>query len=803
MALKNKHMRTLILGLLIAGLAIQVSAQQERGLKVERNVDSAITEGTTYAFIVGISLYANINSLKYADSDAALFRNYLLSPEGGNAKIENIKYLVNDSATGGSIAATLSSLEELPYKPGDKLYIYMAGHGDAIDQDEYYFLGSDLSAGSGAGDKNNYRLSAALRMADVKTTIKRIVKKNVTVVFILDACRTHENLPGGADGPTLFANGIIETPVGEIMMLSAGPGQSALESPEIGGGHGLFTWYLVKGLYGAADYNKDNAVTLSEMNRYLIETVTSISLDKFKHDQNPVLGPPKFYPKTIGNTDSVAFKKWKKENTTAENFNSTGALAYNDNRGIDSIRNDTNTTRLYNGFVAALKNKKLNGSYSAEWYFDQLRKNTPSSRLTNDARYTLAGVYLNYVNAKINIYLEGNDKTYRHNNVVDLSSDKNTYNTAAAMPFYQAAAMMGKAMELLKNDSGIIKDLTPKYLFLKARSATEPNSGISYDAARPDIKKAKKLQPNAAYLYNCAGLILEKKKKYAEAETEYQEAIELAPKWSYPYCNMGNVFFFLQDYDKAETYYQQALNLDSTCVQATTNYALINEYKHQNEKAIKYFYKAIVLDSMNWQPYGSLGDIYRDESKLEEAQKWYRKAISIDSNEYDLTGLGDVFRQKANAGDTDCLVKAVSYYNLALKFNPKHSYAYSGLAFMADLNKNYKDEEDLCKQAIKLNASNVDAYTYFGNAYNNQGKLKDAILYYKKALHLDPNAVDAIYNLACCYSRTKDAEHAIFYLEIICKNNFTTYDGIVGDHDLDNIRTLPKYIELMKKYFNK
>ena len=40
-----------------------------------------------------------------------------------------------------------------------------------------------------------------------------------------------------------------------------------------GGGHGVFTYFLLKGLNGDADYNKDGRVTLGELIPYLSEQV--------------------------------------------------------------------------------------------------------------------------------------------------------------------------------------------------------------------------------------------------------------------------------------------------------------------------------------------------------------------------------------------------------------------------------------------------------------------------------------------------------------------------------------------------
>jgi len=52
-----------------------------------------------------------------------------------------------------------------------------------------------------------------------------------------------------------------------------------------GGGHGVFTYFLLKGLRGEADYNKDTSVTLGELTSYLSQEVRRAT----KNAQSPTV----------------------------------------------------------------------------------------------------------------------------------------------------------------------------------------------------------------------------------------------------------------------------------------------------------------------------------------------------------------------------------------------------------------------------------------------------------------------------------------------------------------------------------
>ena len=121
------------------GGAAQDSAYT-RGTIVTANTKVDTAKGDVYAIITGVSNYPGIKPLKYADKDALLFRDFLRSPTGGNTKPENILTLINDSAKAADFnMKAYGWLQKKKLKKGDRLYIYFSGHGDAMNEDLYFF----------------------------------------------------------------------------------------------------------------------------------------------------------------------------------------------------------------------------------------------------------------------------------------------------------------------------------------------------------------------------------------------------------------------------------------------------------------------------------------------------------------------------------------------------------------------------------------------------------------------------------------------------------------------------------------
>jgi uncharacterized caspase-like protein len=120
-------------------------------------------------------------------------------------------------------------------------------------------------------------------MWDVETALKRFIKAQ-KVVVIADACHA-----GGIGQSFEIARragrGIevnpINTKLGNLSKIGDGVcvisasdhKQFSQESQKWGGGHGVFTYFLLQGLKGEADYNGDANVSLGELIPYLSEEV--------------------------------------------------------------------------------------------------------------------------------------------------------------------------------------------------------------------------------------------------------------------------------------------------------------------------------------------------------------------------------------------------------------------------------------------------------------------------------------------------------------------------------------------------
>jgi hydroxyacylglutathione hydrolase len=96
----------------------------------------------------------------------------------------------------------------------------------------------------------------------------------------------------------------------------------------------------------------------------------------------------------------------------------------------------------------------------------------------------------------------------------------------------------------------------------------------------------------------------------------------------------------------------------------------------------------------------------------------------------------------------------------------------------------------------------TDVQELFNQAQNclQEKKYTEAIALFEKAVKLDEKQPAAYYNIACCYSLTKQTDKALVWFEKSLSYGFLNYSHITKDTDLNNIRNDRRFKQLLKKY---
>ena len=221
------------------------------------------------ALIIGVADYAKTpaNAL-YADKDAQQFYDYATMKLG--IPSSNIKELVNAKADLGEILINVKEWLRRSAKPNESdIYIYFAGHGLASqDGTKMYLLPYD--------GRPRLLENTALLRDELFKDIKQANPRSITV--FLDTCysgvtRNEEMLIAGR--PIVVK--VKEQAVPEGFTLFSAASNDQISRPLEEAKHGMFSYFLMKGMEGDADANNDNKITARELHAYVEQNVVQQS----------------------------------------------------------------------------------------------------------------------------------------------------------------------------------------------------------------------------------------------------------------------------------------------------------------------------------------------------------------------------------------------------------------------------------------------------------------------------------------------------------------------------------------------
>jgi len=245
----------------------------------------AATPGENWALVVGVDQYdsSELAPLRYARADARSVAYALINACG--YKSDRVVLISGGGSdqerpTSTNILRWLQGFEK-SVKSNDSFVFFFSGHG-IMDGEEGMLLCQDSSIGS-----PSLLRKSSLGVSEIRDELKRMKVGRILQVF--DACRNDPRTSrgGGAD-QRLSGQAARETLLSGFdltaTLFACRAGQRSYEGMD---GHGYFSYFLVKGLYGEAA-NSEGAVTLASLARYLERQVPqAVALHEQGKTQQP------------------------------------------------------------------------------------------------------------------------------------------------------------------------------------------------------------------------------------------------------------------------------------------------------------------------------------------------------------------------------------------------------------------------------------------------------------------------------------------------------------------------------------
>jgi tetratricopeptide (TPR) repeat protein len=559
---------------------------EEAGAIAEAAAGAKDSGGRTYALLVGVSQYQKLPQeqwLQYAHADATLFANHLKSPRGGGLGDDSLSLLVNEKATTAAIRNAFETFLKGKAGKKDTVLLFMAAHGTVEST-------GNRGAFIVTWDSDPQDLAAtALPMADVQNLLQQGLSKVGRVLAFIDVCRA--GTIGTIKSTTV--NSAVERlgeAEGDIFGLMASrPKELSMEGPDYGGGHGAFSYYLVKGLAGAADKNGDGIVNVNEVIEYVRDQVSQGTKDRQ-------------HPRDFGTIENaVALSDKRKPGIDVAHFQ----LLYDS--GGQPVR------------LAAADSPQLPAAEDnpALQRFRETMARSPQDAIPQLLALKNSLPPETYLAAEnqLRVALEerGQQVLLRYLTGDQVPQTRADFETGASN-FHSARA------------------LTPESIFLEAREVFCRGRAQlfqkDYSGAADLLEQAARLDPSGAYSYNALGIAYLEQADYSRSVLAFRDAIRRAPYWAYPRHNLGLAYSELGNYGEAVKTYQQAIRLAPQYSYLPYNLGLVYQRMNRRKEAEGAYRQAILLAPDAPEAYNALGSLKAASGRPAEAERLYRQALS-------------------------------------------------------------------------------------------------------------------------------------------------------------------------------
>ncbi len=246
---------------------------------------AAATLARVHALVVGIGDYhfpdESGADLEFSVNDALAFAEFLQSPAGGAVQPRDLRLRTDSDATASTLAKDLNWVFKKS-RDGDVVKIFFSGQAQ-LWGDEPVLLTGDSRPGSDSRPESTLSLGLLGQLA-AKTRAQR-------VELYLDLARATPAPPARSPQhreklmrslqsldqslPALFL--FVSTRHQQQSLEERSFGAADASPPWPGGGHGAFTFALLRAMSGEADANSDGAVNLAELCMFLPQAVSLLT----------------------------------------------------------------------------------------------------------------------------------------------------------------------------------------------------------------------------------------------------------------------------------------------------------------------------------------------------------------------------------------------------------------------------------------------------------------------------------------------------------------------------------------------
>jgi TolB-like protein/Flp pilus assembly protein TadD len=210
--------------------------------------------------------------------------------------------------------------------------------------------------------------------------------------------------------------------------------------------------------------------------------------------------------------------------------------------------------------------------------------------------------------------------------------------------------------------------------------------------------------------------------------------------------------------------------------------------------------RALELDSDLAEAHGARGFALLQLKRVDEAEEEFKTAIMLDPNQFEAR----YFYARA-CFSQGRLEDAARLFQEAAAVREDYQAAFFAAQALEALGRDdeaadgYRQALMVAQKHMELNPDDPRAATMRAVSHCRSGDRAAGLRWAERALEIDPHDAGVRYNVACLYSLEEQPDRAIECLEKAMDAGFGHRDWIEQDPDLDPLRELPRFQELVAR----
>ena len=308
---------------------------------------------------------------------------------------------------------------------------------------------------------------------------------------------------------------------------------------------------------------------------------------------------------------------------------------------------------------------------------------------------------------------------------------------------------------------------------------------------KAEVENLIKKHSKNVKLFEVLAIVFAQNGRIEDAILIFTQILNQEPKSIDTLINISLAYSEKNKIDKALEYLEKAKKVNIKQTEVYFNIGLIYEKKQIWNKAISNYEKAIKYNSKNINALINLGNLFLQNQDYKKAKDNYENAVKVKPNDPDLYhNLGVVFT-KLNKID-----KSIKCYSKSIKLKTKNALTFYNLGILYVKNYEYdlekiNEAKSLFIKAIKINNTKDVIYYNLAWIQTKIGNYESAINNYEKAIKINPNYRQAIYNLSRLFLTLENFTEGWPLYDKIRKNKFS--ENASYQKKLKDILKLPKW----------